>query len=162
MFERQDSNSKINVFLTMEDNTVQVVPIYSMFIPGNIPNVIGQSCSNNQDLGQQPANIFNNDASNILSTGEMYTASASRVQNAPYSIMEVYDGIKDKDLAEAATRAIVDGDMTPLIKEELKYSIQSKRLKEGKPEMKVEFKEPEPDLVIFIFFSFLILLFLFF
>ncbi|XP_060584012.1 basic leucine zipper transcriptional factor ATF-like 3 isoform X4 [Ruditapes philippinarum] len=60
----------------------------------------------------------------------------------PSSIMEMYN-IKDKDLADAAAKAMVDGNMTPLIKEELKCSIQLKRLKAGKPELKVEFTDPE-------------------
>lgn len=56
-------------------------------------------------------------------------------------------------ITEAAKKALIDGKMTPLIKEELKYAIQTKRLKEGKEELKVEFTDPLPDQVTAFIFA---------
>ncbi|XP_045161434.1 uncharacterized protein LOC123526372 [Mercenaria mercenaria] len=150
MFERQDSNSKINFFLTMDDNTVQVVPTYQAGITvdtdGNIVTIPTCIASCDADGNTEVSNyVFNSGATNYLGTDAIHTMSAPGQSADAASIMDVYNGIKDKNLADAATRALVDGDFTPLIKEELKYSIQSKRMKEGKPELKVEFLEPEPD-----------------
>lgn len=146
MFERQNSNSRINFIFTMDDKGVQVVPTLPTSVTlasnGNIPNLTAMCGSYDSD---QVGNIYNSEETNIISTDAMYALSAVVQESEKFSIMDLYDGIKDKNLMEAATRAMADGTMTPLIKEELKYSIQSKRLKEGKPELKIEFTEPEPD-----------------
>lgn len=146
MFERQNSNSRINFIFTMDDKGVQVVPTLPTRVTlasnGNIPNLTAMCGSYDSD---QVGNIYNSEETNIISTDAMYAPSAVVQESEKFSIMDLYDGIKDKNLMEAATRAMADGTMTPLIKEELKYSIQSKRLKEGKPELKIEFTEPEPD-----------------
>ena len=137
----------------MDDNTVQVVPTYqsgtiTVDTDGNILTI--PTCVTACDsVGEtEVSSTYNTGASNFLSADAMDTSSSGKVQGIAdaCSFMELYN-IKDKDLADAATKAIVEGDMTPLIKEELKYSIQSKRMKAGKPELKVEFKEPEPDQV---------------
>ena len=57
------------------------------------------------------------------------------------------DGVLDLSLATAAMSAVQTGSVTPLIKEELKYSIQSRRLAKGKDELQVEFMEPAPEKV---------------
>ncbi|XP_076100503.1 cyclic AMP-dependent transcription factor ATF-3-like [Mytilus galloprovincialis] len=45
--------------------------------------------------------------------------------------------------AEATLTALETGELTPLVKEELKYTIQSRRLANGQSELGVEFTEPE-------------------
>ena len=60
---------------------------------------------------------------------------------------KLYEGTefipKDNKIFEAVNEALNSGSLTPLIKEELKYSIQSRRLKEGKRELAVDFEEPK-------------------
>ncbi|KAI0236107.1 hypothetical protein LSAT2_013334 [Lamellibrachia satsuma] len=51
----------------------------------------------------------------------------------------------DEKLACAAARALHDGCLTPIIKEELRLTIQSKRLKRGQNEMSVSFRQPAPE-----------------
>lgn len=46
-------------------------------------------------------------------------------------------------LTEATLVALETGELTPLVKEELKYTIQSRRLANGQGELGVEFSEPE-------------------
>lgn len=94
------------------------------------------------------------DTINISPLNDHHMISEQRVDSGGMnSDMSEYEsilknsGIKDPNLMEAAKRAIVDGDITPLIKEELKYTIQSKRLKEGNEELKVMFTDPLPDQV---------------
>ncbi|XP_069130607.1 cyclic AMP-dependent transcription factor ATF-3-like [Argopecten irradians] len=53
-------------------------------------------------------------------------------------------GQEDKTLVAATLLALETGDLTPLIKEELKYTIQSRRVSEGKKELRVGFKPPQP------------------
>lgn len=48
----------------------------------------------------------------------------------------------DNKIIAATLKAFESGSLTPLIKEELRCTIQSRRLAEGKSEMKVEFKTP--------------------
>ncbi|XP_033735257.1 uncharacterized protein LOC117323863 [Pecten maximus] len=45
-------------------------------------------------------------------------------------------------LAEAAIACLQSGRLTPLIKEELKYKIQAKRMEQGKKELQVQFTTP--------------------
>ncbi|XP_060062850.1 basic leucine zipper transcriptional factor ATF-like 3 [Ylistrum balloti] len=45
-------------------------------------------------------------------------------------------------LAEAALACYQSGQLTPLIKEELKYKIQAKRMEQGKGELHVQFTAP--------------------
>ncbi|XP_069118385.1 cyclic AMP-dependent transcription factor ATF-3-like isoform X2 [Argopecten irradians] len=45
-------------------------------------------------------------------------------------------------LAEAAIACLQSGQLTPLIKEELKYKIQSRRMEQGKGELLVQFTSP--------------------
>ncbi|XP_076443035.1 uncharacterized protein LOC143281672 [Babylonia areolata] len=49
---------------------------------------------------------------------------------------------RDDDLAKAEKQAMESGTITPLVKQELKLLIQSRRLSQGKEELKVGFKEP--------------------
>ena len=48
----------------------------------------------------------------------------------------------EKKILDATIKALNSGSLTPLIKEELRCTIQSRRLAEGKGELKVEFKSP--------------------
>lgn len=50
---------------------------------------------------------------------------------------------KDDKMAEAVLTTLETGSIMPLIKEELKYTIQSRRLAAGKPELQVEFNQPK-------------------
>ena len=50
---------------------------------------------------------------------------------------------ENHDLLNATMVAYERGVLTPLIKQELKYTIQNRRFVEGKQELKVEFPEPE-------------------
>lgn len=47
-------------------------------------------------------------------------------------------------LLEATLLALETGELTPLVKEELKYTIQSRRLANGQEELGVEFSDPKP------------------
>ncbi|OWF52436.1 basic leucine zipper transcriptional factor ATF-like [Mizuhopecten yessoensis] len=49
----------------------------------------------------------------------------------------------EETLVAATLLALETGDLTPLIKEELKYTIQSRRVSEGKRELQVGFKQPQ-------------------
>ncbi|KAL8583549.1 hypothetical protein ACOMHN_054865 [Nucella lapillus] len=49
---------------------------------------------------------------------------------------------QEYDLAEAEKQAIESGSITPLVKQELKLLIQSRRLSQGKEEMRVRFGQP--------------------
>lgn len=51
---------------------------------------------------------------------------------------------EDQKFASATRRAMETGDILPLLKVELKYLIQSRRLSEGKEEMSVSFCAPPP------------------
>ena len=53
--------------------------------------------------------------------------------------MEHTDG-----LIEATLTALETGEITPLVKEELKYTIQSRRLAQGQAELGVVFNSPKP------------------
>ena len=50
---------------------------------------------------------------------------------------------ENHELLNATMVAYERGILTPLIKQELKYTIQNRRFVEGKQELKVEFPEPE-------------------
>jgi hypothetical protein len=47
-------------------------------------------------------------------------------------------------LLEATLTALETGELTPLVKEELKYTIQSRRLANGQGELGVQFTDPIP------------------
>lgn len=47
--------------------------------------------------------------------------------------------------AEEVSKTELDIDLSPLLKEEIKHKIKSRRKAEGKEEIRVEFKEPSPE-----------------
>ena len=51
------------------------------------------------------------------------------------------------DLSEAIMEAEATGSQMPVIKNELKYKIQKKRRESGLDELKVEYKESQPEIV---------------
>ncbi|XP_041353199.1 basic leucine zipper transcriptional factor ATF-like 3 [Gigantopelta aegis] len=53
------------------------------------------------------------------------------------------DSKVDQKLADAAREVLLTGRLTPLIKEELKCKIQSRRLSMGQDEMEVNFEAPK-------------------
>lgn len=146
MFERQ--NSRIRLLITM-DEIAQVVPTCT-----NIPSCVSDdhdelmntARENDQETQKNWENgttNFRNDARGAFSNERL--EHVGQMTASEYTDFLELTGIKDQHLQEAARKALINNDMTPLIKEELKYSIQSKRLREGKGELKVEFTEPEPD-----------------
>ena len=64
-----------------------------------------------------------------------------------HRLMASCSGHMDDKLAYAAVRALQDGNLTPIIKEELRLTIQSKRLKKGQGELSVTFREPKEEQV---------------
>lgn len=78
------------------------------------------------------------------STSTCPTSPASSVTNSLTDDMEdeiltvIEDGLIDAELAQAAIAALDSGNLTPIIKEELRLAIQSKRLNEGKEELMSE------------------------
>ncbi|KAK6181032.1 hypothetical protein SNE40_008976 [Patella caerulea] len=69
------------------------------------------------------------------------------LDNAKISFSSVCNDVSlenlDYQLANAALEVFKSGNMTPLIKEELKTKIQASRLKRGKDELTVEFKSEQ-------------------
>ena len=53
----------------------------------------------------------------------------------------------DLNLSEAIMAAEATGSQMPVIKNELKYRIQKKRRESGLEELKVDYKEAEPEVV---------------
>ncbi|KAK3093371.1 hypothetical protein FSP39_014694 [Pinctada imbricata] len=89
---------------------------------------------------------------------EIYSMN-SNVSSIPTTIEDVLLSKKDEDedtkvndsnndtddtddIVRAGKVALETGDLTPLVKEELKYTIQSRRLQQGKNELYVSFEEP--------------------
>ena len=56
-----------------------------------------------------------------------------------------FTDVTDSQLAEAALNAVTSGKLTPLIKVELRSTIQAKRLSEGKEELEVEIESAIED-----------------
>ncbi|KAL4221261.1 Cyclic AMP-dependent transcription factor ATF-3 [Mactra antiquata] len=167
MIERQDSNSKINVFVTMEDHVAQVVPTCKKY--DNIPTFVLddlRACDSTDNkltntIESIPDGLVTDAVStttcgSVFNSGAMFSLSESEptfVQSTTVTPITGMDSqnimditlTSDPRLNDMAKQALIHGNMTPLIKEELKCSIQTKRLKEGKQEMKVEFTDPPPD-----------------
>ena len=53
----------------------------------------------------------------------------------------------DEKLATAAVKSLEVGNLTPIIKEELRLTIQTRRLKKGLDELEVDFREPAEEQV---------------
>ena len=53
----------------------------------------------------------------------------------------------DEKLATAAVKSLEVGNLTPIIKEELRLTIQTRRLKKGLDELEVAFREPTEEQV---------------
>lgn len=56
----------------------------------------------------------------------------------------------DLDLSESIMASEATGSKMPLIKNDLKYKIQKRRRESGLDELKVSYKEPEPEVVSII------------
>ncbi|XP_046375543.1 cyclic AMP-dependent transcription factor ATF-3-like [Haliotis rubra] len=61
----------------------------------------------------------------------------------PEFLNETFCNVNDEGLVQATVEVLKTGRLTPLIKEELKCTIQTRRLSEGKDELQVEFNSPE-------------------
>lgn len=76
------------------------------------------------------------------------TGSSSSNNNKPDAVVPVSENMgsssanSDVYFDNATKQVLETGSLTPLLKEELKYKIQSRRVAEGKRELKVEFLPP--------------------
>lgn len=61
------------------------------------------------------------------------------------AFMQELGDLDDLTLVKATYAALESGRLTPLLKEELRCRIQSRRLSEGKDELMVEFTAPTKD-----------------
>lgn len=79
------------------------------------------------------------------------TGSSSSNNNKPDAVVPVSENMgsssanSDVYFDNATKQVLETGSLTPLLKEELKYKIQSRRVAEGKRELKVEFLPPSEN-----------------
>lgn len=167
MYERQDSNSKLNIIIHMDESSDEIFrpsECTTYAVPGifTFDSTINQcnecqtsaeredlahsKMTENGALDTSENNLFpcnscetrlvqqnngHDDRSELFSPGATFYEEANITP-------------KDEKIFEAVNEALTSGSLTPLIKEELKCAIQSRRLKEGKNELKVEFSsEPK-------------------
>ena len=176
MYERQDS--KLNIFIHMDVPDDSVYPsvrtcpcttnavtgistfssvvcdpfqenvVYASSMGDIIPNSTMtdiREINTSVDSVLQSCGTANTDHSNYVKKDLL-----SPVENI-YAEMDLKP--KDEKIFQAVNEALTTGSLTPLVKEELKCSIQSRRLKEGKSELKVAFTGPKtyeltPDEVV--------------
>ena len=174
MYERQDSNSKLNIVIHMavpNDSvcpsvctcscTTYAVPGNSTFSSVTCDNAVYTSAMDDIITNSTMADIHEMNTtmdSFLQSCGAVNTDHTEYVKKDLLSPVEnIYDEMdlkpKDEKIFQAVNEALTTGSLTPLVKEELKYSIQSRRLKEGKSELEVAFPGPKtyeltPDEVI--------------
>ncbi|XP_052819977.1 uncharacterized protein LOC128245788 [Mya arenaria] len=96
------------------------------------------------------ANDIRSDASSVKSV-EKYAIvnsnGACGYTNTRYNSDVIVSDYGNDDVDDVSRRELLENGLMPFIKEELKYSIQTKRLKEGKQELKVEFSPPSEDVL---------------
>ncbi|XP_052761039.1 activating transcription factor 3-like isoform X1 [Mya arenaria] len=153
-YKRQ--NSKINVYVTMEDNK------HAQVVPSVVPTVVSCLFDNNDgfidystsdNVGHCStinASDIRSDASSVKSVGKyshLDSIGAYGYTNTSFSSDIIVSDSDSDDVNDVSRRQLLENGLTPFIKEELKYSIQTKRLKEGKQELKVEFSPPPEDVL---------------
>ena len=69
--------------------------------------------------------------------------------NLPQAVWSYHEGCEhyDQELEEAERQALESGTITPLVKQELRLLIQTRRLSQGKQEMQVAFGLPAENKV---------------
>ena len=120
----------------------------------SVSNSSTQTFTDNLELnkGLQTATPSRAFTDNLELNKDLQTATTSRTFTDNFQ----FNAGNNPDLQKATNEALQSGTILPLVKEELKCSIQSKRLKEGKSELTVQFEDPKPDIVswLFLFFYF--------
>ncbi|KAK3093254.1 hypothetical protein FSP39_013285 [Pinctada imbricata] len=72
----------------------------------------------------------------------IFTIGCDETRNQEVPDMDVSTLKQNEKILEATKMALETGELTPLVKEELKYTIQTRRLAEGKEELQVQFENP--------------------
>ncbi|CAL1529433.1 unnamed protein product [Lymnaea stagnalis] len=109
-------------------------PYQAGFGEGNISN----------DSNTSIASTNNNPSANLLPEMPEHQQEVEMIgseSGADGQLLLRYDE-QDEKIIKATLKSVQSGSLTPLIKEELRCTIQSRRLAEGKGELKVEFKSP--------------------
>ena len=84
-------------------------------------------------------------ASRIMQTSGKHVVVNLPSKTSNTAKMMKTDEAEDLKLYLAAMESYRTGSLTPILKEELKYHIQSRRMSEGKDEMVVEFDQVVPQ-----------------
>ncbi|KAK3092841.1 hypothetical protein FSP39_007807 [Pinctada imbricata] len=80
---------------------------------------------------------------NIATTiDDFFTIGSDEIRNQEVPDMDNTTLKQNEKILEATKMALETGELTPLVKEELKYTIQTRRLAEGKEELQVQFEDP--------------------
>ena len=168
MYERQDSNSKLNIFIRMDGPADSVCPsVCTCTCTTYAVSGISTFSSVTSDQFQENA-IYTSAADDIIVNSTMAdiheintnvdsflkSSNAVNTDHKDYATKDLLSPVeniykemdlesKDEKIFQAVNEALTTGSLTPLVKEELKYSIQSRRMKEGKSELKVAFSGPK-------------------
>lgn len=125
----------------MADNMAQIVPVD-----------LGFESYLNEILDADKKLNFGTDCISVEMSEAVNNKCVSNSSNlkwndikSQYEDMAELREFEDDALLKATELALTQGNLAPLIREELKYSIQARRLREGKPEMTVEFVKAAPD-----------------
>ncbi|XP_052760850.1 protein c-Fos-like [Mya arenaria] len=150
--------SRIDCYTTMEeDKPAQVVPsvvptvVSGLFVNSESDENTDYSTSDN--VGQCSTintSDIRSDASSVNSVGKyshLNSNGACGYTNTSHTSDVIVSDSGSDDVDDVTRRELLENGLTPFIKEELKYSIQTKRLKEGKQELKVEFSPPPEDVL---------------
>ncbi|XP_052819598.1 transcription factor kayak-like [Mya arenaria] len=152
-YKRQ--NSKINVYVTMDEQHTQVVPSVVPTVVSGLFDISesdeNSDYSTSDNVGHCStinATDIRSDASSVNSDGKYLNSNgACGYTNTSYNSDVILSDSNSEDADDVSRRQLQENGLTPFIKEELKYSIQTKRLKEGKQELKVTFSPPPEDVL---------------
>ena len=110
--------------------------------PGQGETIVHMSFLDQPDLKQEESGDSRRSGGLEVSVASPGTASTCSTQEALDLNTEIMQ--LEPELARAAEQAVATGTMLPLIKEELKYSIQQKRLMKGEEELVVNLAPNSP------------------
>ncbi|XP_052819979.1 uncharacterized protein LOC128245789 [Mya arenaria] len=153
-YKRQ--NSRLNIDITMEEEKhaqvdPSVVPTVVSCLFGNSDGFTDYSTSDNVGhCSTINASDIRSGASSAKNVGKYAIVNfkgAYGYTNTSSTADIIVSDYGSDDVDDVMRRELLENGFTPFIKEELKYSIQTKRLKEGKQELKVEFSPPPEDVV---------------